>query len=165
MILVYTGGGKGKTSACVGQATRALGNGLAVVFAQFIKRPGIAGEQEILARLLGDNFRAGGIGFYRDKSELAAHQQACLGLLAWAAARPCQMLILDEAIYALNYEMLSFSDLSPHLEKAQGGDFHIVLSGRNAPAWLCEQAHIVTEMLPVKHVYENGITAAKGIEY
>ena len=60
MIIVYTGNGKGKTSACIGQAMRALGRDFAVGFGQFMKQPGCAGEQTVLARLLGDDFLAGG---------------------------------------------------------------------------------------------------------
>ena len=64
MILIYTGNGKGKTSACVGQALRALGQDLRVGFGQFMKKDVHAGEQVMLQRLLGENYRAGGRGFF-----------------------------------------------------------------------------------------------------
>lgn len=69
MIIVYTGNGKGKTSACIGQAMRALGRDFAVGFGQFMKQPGCAGEQTVLARLLGDDFLAGGKGFLRREED------------------------------------------------------------------------------------------------
>ena len=68
MILVYTGNGKGKTSACLGQVVRALGSGLRVAFAQFMKESGCAGEQQVLERLLGADFLAGGCGFSGGKT-------------------------------------------------------------------------------------------------
>ena len=76
MIIVYTGNGKGKTSACIGQAMRALGRDFAVGFGQFMKQPGCAGEQTVLARLLGDDFLAGGKGFLRREEDRPAHREA-----------------------------------------------------------------------------------------
>lgn len=165
MILIYTGNGKGKTSACIGQALRALGHGLDVVFAQFIKRPGVAGEQLILSRLLGENFRAGGLGFFTNKADKLQHEKAAQDLLAWAWERPAQMLVLDEVLYALKYELLIPQALDSFLERAQNSDNHLVLSGRDSPQWLLAKAHIVTEMRQIKHAAEKGVVATPGIEY
>ena len=87
MIIVYTGNGKGKTSACIGQAMRALGRDFAVGFGQFMKQPGCAGEQTVLARLLGDDFLAGGKGFLRREEDRPAHREAALATLDWARQR------------------------------------------------------------------------------
>ena len=76
MILVYTGTGKGKTSACVGQALRALGQNMRVAFGQFMKKDVGAGEQVMLARLLGADFLAGGKGFLRREEDVPAHRRA-----------------------------------------------------------------------------------------
>ena len=88
MILVYTGNGKGKTSACAGQALRALGQGLEVRFAQFIKQDVGAGEQRLLRRLLGEGFFPGGEGFFcarKPGPPIAAPPNG-----RWpGAARPC----------------------------------------------------------------------------
>lgn len=165
LILVYTGDGKGKTSACIGQAMRAFGQGLSVTFAQFIKRPDIAGEQKILSRLLGESFRAGGLGFVKPETERECHARAARELLDWLAMHPAQLTVLDEAIYALNYGILDKDSLMPFIDKSHGSGFHLVLSGRGAPGWLCGMAHIVTEMRSVKHMYENGVTAIPGIEF
>ena len=84
MILVYTGDGKGKTSACTGQAVRAMGQGMTVAFGQFMKRDGQAGEQAMLAQWLGPRFLAGGCGFLRRDEDRPAHREAALQVLAWA---------------------------------------------------------------------------------
>jgi cob(I)alamin adenosyltransferase len=81
MILIYTGNGKGKTSACVGQALRALGQGLRVAFGQFMKKEGVGGEQLVLAQLLGEKFRAGGLGFLRVEEDRPKHREAALHTL------------------------------------------------------------------------------------
>lgn len=164
MIIVYTGAGKGKTSACIGQAIRALGQGFDVAFAQFIKRPDIAGEQKILRQLLGDNFRAGGVGFYRGEDK-KIHQQAARALLRWARERSVRLLVLDEVIYALGYGLLEQDEILPLLQNCENGTRHAVLSGRNAPDWLKNMARIVTEMRCEKHALDQGVKAEPGIEY
>ena len=113
MILVYTGSGKGKTSACLGQAVRALGRGLRVAFAQFMKQDDRAGEQIFLRQCLGDNFRAGGAGFFRKEEERPAHRQAALETLAWAKERlpRADVLILDESLYALGHGLVTREEL------------------------------------------------------
>ena len=88
MIIVYTGKGKGKTSACVGQAARALGQGLRVAFGQFMKRDGQAGEQKILRELLAPSrFLAGGEGFFRREEDRPIHRAAARNALAGPAER------------------------------------------------------------------------------
>lgn len=164
LILVYTGNGKGKTSACIGQAIRSLGQNMTVGFAQFIKRDHVAGEQIILKTLLGDKFRAGGVGFYkREKHE--EHYAKAQDLLQWAFNLQVQMLVLDEAIYALNYGLISEHDIQSFLEQRRGQEAHVVLSGRNAPEWLLNMAQIATVMEDKKHICREGIWQVKGIEY
>lgn len=165
LILIYTGNGKGKTCASVGQALRALGNGLEVAFGQFIKRDGQAGEQIMLASLLGDNFRANGAGFFRNEEERPEHMAKARELLAWAASLKVDMLVLDEALYALNYELIKRADLEPFLDVAGDSRKHLVLSGRNAPQWLIEMADTVTEALEIKHALRSGVKALAGVEY
>ncbi len=167
MILVYTGDGKGKTSACVGQALRALGQGMTVAFGQFMKRDGQAGEQVMLSRLLGDRFLAGGLGFLRNPAERPAHRQAALKVLSWAQVQlaDCDMLLLDEALYALCANLLTREDVETLLHAARREKCHLVLSGRNVPGWLVAVADLVTSMTEVKHPWQQGITATKGIEF
>ena len=170
MILVYTGEGKGKTSACAGQALRALGQGMAVAFGQFMKRDCGAGEQQMLRRLLGERFRPGGLGFLRHEEERPAHRAAAAELLDWAReqAPEVDMLVLDEALYALGAGILSREELTPLLEGARGPHGavrHLVLSGRGLPDWLAAEADLVTEMRERKHPWRKGIPAAPGIEF
>lgn len=155
MLLVYTGNGKGKTSACVGQAIRALGQGLTVAFGQFMKRTGRPGEQRELAKLLGQHFLASGAGFYRDNDH-ATHRAKAEQLLAWVGERLTQgvdMLILDESIYALNHGLLLEEELRGLITRCQGQGCHSVLSGRAAPDWLVALADIISDIAEVKHVY------------
>ncbi|MEG2171935.1 MAG: cob(I)yrinic acid a,c-diamide adenosyltransferase, partial [Desulfovibrionaceae bacterium] len=148
MIIVYTGHGKGKTSACVGQAVRALGQDMTVAFAQFMKKDGQAGEQRMLTRLLGENFLAGGCGFLRKPEERPKHREAALATLAWALERMphADMLVLDESVYALNADILTRTEVEGVLAKAREYATHVVLSGRNSPEWLNNAADLVTEM-------------------
>ena len=153
MIIVYTGNGKGKTSACIGQAMRAL--------------PGCAGEQTVLARLLGDDFLAGGKGFLRREEDRPAHREAALATLDWARQRleRLDMLVLDETLYALKAGILERSEVEGLMEAARRDRCHLVLSGRDAPDWLVEAADLVTEMGEIKHPWRAGIKAAPGIEF
>ncbi|MDO9584339.1 MAG: cob(I)yrinic acid a,c-diamide adenosyltransferase [Desulfomicrobium sp.] len=167
MLLIYTGNGKGKTSACVGQAIRAMGQTLSVAFGQFMKRGDQAGEQKILSDLLGEDFLASGAGFYRD-TDYDRHREKAEELLQWAGERldhGVDMLILDEAIYALNHGLLLEGEVRGLINRCRDEDRHLVLSGRGAPAWMVELADIVSDISEVKHVYAQGSKARRGIEF
>ncbi len=167
MILVYTGNGKGKTSASVGQAVRAHGQGMAVAFGQFMKRPDQAGEQKVLASLLGDAFCAGGLGFFRKEEERPKHRAAALALWEWAMeqAERVDVLVLDEALYALGSGVLTPEEVRQVMAVVRRRGTHLVLSGRGAPAWLEEEADLVTSMEEVKHPFAQGTGAVRGIEF
>lgn len=167
MILIYTGNGKGKTSACVGQALRALGQELRVGFGQFMKKDVRAGEQVLLERLLGENFRAGGRGFFRREEEREEHRAAARTLLSWARERlpRLDMLVLDESLYALRAGLLERAEMEALLREARELSCHLVLSGRDAPQWLMDMADLVTDMGEVKHPAQSGVKAQRGIEF
>ena len=167
MILVYTGDGKGKTSACVWQTVRALGQNMVVAFGQFMKRDGQAGEQAMLAKLLGERFFAGGLGFLRTDAERPAHREAALRVLGWAHEQleQADMLVLDEALYALSAGILDQQELEELMALARARDCHLVLSGRSAPEWLVDAADLVTSMTEIKHPWRTGVKAAPGIEF
>lgn len=165
LILVFTGPGAGKTSACAGHAVRALGRDISVVFAQFMKRPDQAGEQRTLARLLGENYLAAGRGFFRREEEREEHRREVLRLLSWLRGRDAGVVILDEAIYALNVRLLSIDELSPWLERRGSRERHLILSGRGASDELIALADFVTVMECRKHYYQNGAAALPGLEY
>jgi cob(I)alamin adenosyltransferase len=167
MILVYTGPGKGKTSASVGQAVRAYGQGLRVAFAQFMKRAEQAGEQLALQELLRDRFFAGGRGFFRKEKSRAEHREAALAVLAWAKEMlpAVDMLVLDESLYALGSGLLLEKELRDVIAAARAKGAHLVLSGRGLPDWLREQADLITCMEALKHPFTEGRPAEKGIEF
>lgn len=168
MILIYTGKGKGKTSACVGQAVRAHGAGLRVAFVQCMKRDGQAGEQAVLASMLGARYYAGGAGFFRNEGERPAHTVAATATLARALALlpEIDMLVLDESLYALGAGLLTQDALLALLDAAREKNVHLVLSGRGLPDWLAERADYITEMTEIKHPWTIHKTPAiRGIEF
>ena len=176
MILIYTGNGKGKTSACVGQAVRALGQGFEVFFGQFMKSDCGAGEQRLLARLLGDKFCCCGKGFYRGRAEeFPIHRAAVKETLVWAREglnaphtpeRPAgRMLIMDEALYALNNGLLQEDELRGLISLCRDKNTHLVLSGRGLPDWLKNEADLVSEIVEIKHPMQAGCKASPGIEF
>jgi cob(I)alamin adenosyltransferase len=167
MILVYTGPGKGKTSASVGQALRAHGQGLEVAFAQFMKRTDQAGEQLALRQMLGERFFAGGRGFFRREETRAAHREAALTVLAWAKGliASVDMLVLDEVLYALGNGLIADEELRDLIADARRNGTHLVLSGRGLPDWLRGEADLVTSMEALKHPFTEGRAAEKGIEF
>ena len=168
LIMIYTGNGKGKTSAAVGQAVRALGWGLKVAFGQFLKRDNQAGEQYVLKSLLKDDFMASGIGFYRNRSDRQKHRQGALSLINWANEKigsNCQLLVLDEALYALKMELITGNELLKIIDKASMSGTNIVLTGRDTPEWLINKADMVSEIVEVKHHFHKNICACKGIEF
>ena len=167
LIVLYIGKGKGKTSACLGQALRAKGHGYPVAFCQFIKRNGTSGEQRLLASLLGEAFRAGGLGFVRNVPDRAPHRREALALCAWACSRLVSswLLIADEILYAWSFGLLTDDELASLVDCAQKESCNLVLSGACAPDWLLERADCVTEMLARKHPYQLGKRATVGIDY
>jgi len=173
MIIVYTGTGKGKTSASVGQCLRALGQGMRVAFCQFMKRDGQAGEQAMLKELLGPDFLAGGLGFFRNKSDYPAHRAAALKVLDWAGKRldpedqanRADMLVLDEILYALGAGLIKREEVERLITLAEAGRTHLVLSGRGLPDWLQARVDLATRMDSLKHPHESGEKPRPGIEF
>lgn len=167
MILIYTGNGKGKTSACVGQSIRALGQGLVVAFGQFMKKDKQAGEQSMLARLLEGRFHAAGKGFLKREEDRPEHRKAAEALLTWAESHIARsdMLVLDETLYALAAELITREEILHLITLARQHDTHLVLSGRGLPDWLRDEADLVTEMTEIKHPWQQGIKAQRGIEF
>lgn len=167
MILVYTGNGKGKTSACIGQAIRAMGQNLTVFFVQFMKKDNQAGEQVLLHKLLEHNFYVGGCGFFQKEQDRAMHRDFAVRTynLAVKNISSVNMIILDESLYALSAGILTREEIESIVNKANDARVHLVFSGRNAPDWLIEHADLVTEMVEIKHHWQKGIMATKGIEF
>ncbi len=169
LIIVHTGKGKGKTTAAMGLALRALGHGHKVGIVQFVKGAWASGERDALARfgdlitvkVMGEGFTWETQDRARDVAAARAAWQAALDMLADPSYR---LVVLDELNIVLRYDYLPVDEVLAGLA-AKPPRQHVVVTGRNAPAGLIEAADLVTEMTLVKHPSRAGITAQQGIEY
>ena len=171
-IIVYTGDGKGKTTAALGMALRAIGRGWKVLMVQFMKGTWHYAELDAAKRLAPDfEIVSMGKGFYKildDHYTEEEHRAAALAALQFAREKMLSgeydLLILDEVNNAVSTGLLSMSQLAELLD-SKPSDFHIVLTGRDAPQELVDRADLVTEMREIKHPYQKGILAQKGIDF
>lgn len=170
LVIVFTGSGKGKTTASLGMALRAWGQGMKVLVIQFIKGGWVYGELLAARKLDGFEMRPLGEGFFRGagEKEAASHRAAAQKALEEAREEiisgKWDMVILDEIIYALGFKLLKENDLLD-LVAIKPPQMHLALTGRNAPESLVDRADLVTEMREIKHPYKQGIKAQKGVEY
>lgn len=171
LIIVHTGNGKGKTTAALGMGLRAWGNGYRVLVLQFIKGGWKYGELEAIKQL-GPNFiiRQMGEGFVKgcDDDAMAGHRAAASEALAVARLEilggAWDYIVLDELNYAVHFGLIGVEDVLA-LFAIKPPELHLVVTGRNAAAAVIEKADLVTEMKEVKHPYQQGIKAQKGIEF
>ncbi|RMG84649.1 MAG: cob(I)yrinic acid a,c-diamide adenosyltransferase [Candidatus Dadabacteria bacterium] len=170
LVIVHTGPGKGKTTAALGLALRAVGQGLRVAMVQFIKGSWKYGELKAPEFLPGFEITPMGRGFVNLGSEEPDPQDVALARETLAAAREkllsgrYDMVILDEINYAVDYGLVPVEDVLRLIrEKPQG--VHLVLTGRNARPEVIEAADLVTEMREIKHPFREGVKAQKGIEF
>ena len=172
LLMVHTGNGKGKTTAAIGLAVRAWGQGLHVLILQFIKGKWKYGELKALAKFSPQlEIRQMGQGFTQKTADAAAfglHQAAAREALQRAKAELqsglWDLVILDEINYAVKFGLLNLADVIEIIEaKPQG--VHLLLTGRDARPEIIARADLVTEMCAVKHPYEHGIKAQQGIEF
>ncbi|HOI54944.1 MAG TPA: cob(I)yrinic acid a,c-diamide adenosyltransferase [Phycisphaerae bacterium] len=167
LLIVYTGSGKGKTTAALGLALRAAGHALRVAVLQFVKARR-SGEHEALARL-GDlvSIRTVGTGFVVGRPSPEAQAAASEGL---ALARQLladgrtDMLVLDELLSALGAGLIAEADVMALID-ARPSHVHLVLTGRDAPAAILQRADLATEMRCLKHPFDDGLAAQPGIEF
>lgn len=171
MIIIHTGPGKGKTTAAMGTGLRAVGAGLRVLMLQFIKGSWHYGELDAV-KAFGDKFviRQMGRGFVKVGAEKPDPEDVRLVQEAWEEAKRAissgdwDLVILDEINYAISYHMLAPEPVAEFLA-AKPAEVHVILTGRNAHPKLVELADTVTEMREIKHAYQKGIEAQRGIEY
>jgi cob(I)alamin adenosyltransferase len=171
LIIVNTGPGKGKTTAAMGTALRAVGNGMKVLMLQFLKGSWHYGELDAV-KAFGDNFvmKQMGRGFVKVGGAETDPEDIRLVTEAWAEAREAifsgkwDLVVLDEINYAISYGMLDPVEVVEAL-KQKPEQVHVILTGRNAHPTIIEVADTVTEMKQVKHAYERGVMAQRGIEY
>ncbi len=167
-IILYTGNGKGKTTAALGLVFRALGHGLRVCVIQFIKGVGEYGER-IFARGLDTlEWHVCGQGFVFKKEEITADRQVAREGFRLAREKVesdlFDLVVLDEITYLPLYDFLDVKEIVDLLHQ-RPPRLHMILTGRNAHPSLVDVADTVTEMGVVKHAYEKGIKAQKGIEF
>ena len=177
LIVVYTGTGKGKTSAALGAALRALGHGWRVLVIQFFKGdwPVVFGEVEMGKRLapqfevlqLGRGF----VKYMGDQKPFEEHLAAAKDALRVAKEKIVSggydLIILDEIIYAIDYAGVQLVRVEEVLElmEAKPPSLHLILTGRNAPQAIIDRADLVTAMDEVKHPWQQKIPAQVGIDY
>ena len=177
LVIVYTGSGKGKTSAALGAVLRALGHGWRVLVIQFFKGdwPVVFGELELAQRLgpqlellqLGKGF----VQHMGDRKPFEEHLAAAKDALRTAEERirsgAYDLIVLDEIIYAIDYagvQLVSLEEVLRLLD-AKPPSLHLILTGRNAPQALIDRADLVTEMREIKHPWQRKIPAQEGIDY
>ena len=171
LIVVHTGPGKGKTTAAMGTALRAVGQGMKVLMLQFLKGSWHYGELDAV-KAFGENFvmKQMGRGFVKVGGAETDPEDVKMVGEAWAEAEAAirsgqwDLVILDEINYAISYGMLDPAKVVAGL-KAKPEQVHVILTGRNAHPTIIELADTVTEMKQVKHAYEKGVMAQRGIEY
>ncbi|OGW59114.1 MAG: cob(I)yrinic acid a,c-diamide adenosyltransferase [Nitrospirae bacterium RBG_16_64_22] len=170
LVIVHTGDGKGKTTAALGLALRAVGNGMPVLMIQFIKGKWKTGEREA-AKAFGSllEIHAMGEGFTWDTKDVERDKRKVREgwdfMTAKVAGGGYRMLILDEINYVLSYDYIPVEEVLGFLRDRPPA-LHVVLTGRNAPPALIEAADLVTEMLDIKHPFnEEGLAAQRGIEF
>jgi len=168
LIIVNTGNGKGKTTAALGVALRACGYGMKVTMLQFFKGKWKYGELRSAPKLGTFEIRPMGHGFTWESKDIEVDKR--LVREAWKAASAdilsgkYDLVILDEINYALSYGFLPVEDVVDFLKK-KPAMLHVILTGRDAKPEVIEIADLVTEMREIKHPFEQGIAAQKGIEF
>lgn len=170
LVIVHTGNGKGKTTAALGLAIRAWGEGLKVLILQFIKGSWKYGELKALAKFAPDiTVKQCGEGFTRQgNTDIKIHQEAAKKALQEAKmemiSNKWDMIILDEINYAIDFNLVDLKDVLDLIAE-KPADLHLVMTGRNAKEEIIQKANLVTEMKEIKHPYKEGIKAQKGIEF
>ncbi|UCB61048.1 MAG: cob(I)yrinic acid a,c-diamide adenosyltransferase [Candidatus Bathyarchaeota archaeon] len=169
LVQVYTGDGKGKTSAALGLALRAVGHGLKVYMIQFIKGGFEYGELHAVKHLAGFKLRSFGSGrFIKEKPPKPADMEHARDALQLAKdvvnSGDFDVVILDEINVAVDLALLEVEEVVK-LVKNKPNHVELVLTGRYAPREIIAAADLVTEMKEIKHPYRKGVRSRKGVEY
>ncbi|MBZ4420306.1 cob(I)yrinic acid a,c-diamide adenosyltransferase [Myxococcus sp. RHSTA-1-4] len=168
LLVVYTGDGKGKTTAALGAVFRALGRGLKPAVVQFIKGKWKTGERLYAETIPGLVFLTMGRGFTWESDDLSRDKRAAEA--AWEEAARLigsgehGLVVLDELTYCLNYGWLSVDAVLATLDR-RPAHVHVVVTGRNAPEPLLERADLITEMRAVRHPFTKGLPAQPGLDF
>jgi len=168
LLIVYTGDGKGKTSAALGIVLRMMGRGMRACMLQFIKKKSLKAAENRFGEAMGVEIVGLGDGFtWVARDDNAKNIE--LAREGWEVARAriasgeYDVVILDELTYVVNYGWLPLDEVLDTL-RARPEGLHVVVTGRDAPAELIEAADLVTEMREIKHPYQKGVPPQKGID-
>ena len=169
LLMVYTGDGKGKSTAAFGMIARALGWGQKVGVVQFIKGKWITGERQFFRKfpdqvryhVMGEGFTWETQDRGRDVAAATAAWETAKGLMA---DPDLSLVVLDELNIALRYDYLDIATVIADLAARRPG-LHVCVTGRTAHPDLIAAADLVTEMTPVKHPFEQGIKAQRGVDF
>jgi cob(I)alamin adenosyltransferase len=171
LLIVHTGNGKGKTTCALGLMMRASGRGLKCCMIQFMKSRNDRYGEHVSAEKLGIEVHTMGDGFTWDTKN--PEQDRATARVTWdlclekMRSREYDMLVFDELVYVLSYEMLPTEEVLAEIAtiRADQPALHIVVTGRDAPPALIEEADLVTEMREIKHPFNVGILAQQGMEF
>ena len=171
LLMVNTGNGKGKTTCALGLMMRAAGQGLRCCMIQFMKSRNDRYGEHVAAAKLGIEVHTMGDGFTwdtknpeQDRRTARETWNLCLEKLR---SGEYDLLVFDELVYVLSYNMLPVAEVVKEFQDVRASQpaLHIVVTGRDAPAELIEAADLVTEMSEIKHPFNSGIRAQRGIEF
>jgi len=169
LVQIFTGDGKGKTSAATGAVIRALGHGLRVYIVYFLKGDYPYGERSILAQLPNVTMDSFGSRGFIDPASIKPEEKE-QAKRAFAAAREAvlsgsyDLVVLDEVNLAVAWNLVELDEVVRLIDD-KPEDVELILTGRRADSKLVKSADLVTEMLKIKHPYDEGIVAREGIEY
>ncbi|MBA5203733.1 cob(I)yrinic acid a,c-diamide adenosyltransferase [Pectobacterium aroidearum] len=167
ILIVFTGNGKGKTTAAFGTVTRAIGHGLRAGVIQFIKGEWPNGERNLLQQH-DVEFQVMSTGFTWEtqnrQTDTEAAQHVWQHGKRMLADTQLDLVVLDELTYMISYDYLDLSDVVTALKQRPAGQT-VIITGRGCHRDLLEMADTVTEMRPVKHAFDNGIQAQQGIDW
>ena len=172
LVIVYTGGGKGKTTAALGMALRAVGHNQKICIIQFIKGSWHYGELNSLKRLEPEvelvTMGKGFVGIIDDKSPREEHEKIAKEGIKLSKekiqSKKYDIIILDEVNYAVNLDLIGLNDVLD-LIKTKPSELNLVLTGNHVKSEIIEEADLVTEMREIKHPFKSGIKAKKGIDF
>ncbi len=169
LVQVYTGNGKGKTTAALGAALRACGHGLRVYMIQFMKGSETYGEIKIASRVPGFTLHASGLPTFVDRNAPGEDDKR-LAREGWARAKEIvkagahEIVILDEINVAVDYGLVPLGELIQLIEDKPRG-VELILTGRDARPDIIDRADLVSEIREIKHPYQRGIAGRRGIEF
>ncbi|MGQ9543529.1 MAG: cob(I)yrinic acid a,c-diamide adenosyltransferase [Candidatus Bathyarchaeia archaeon] len=168
LIHVYTGDGKGKTTAALGMALRAAGHGMKICMVMFLKGRYLYGERYAAGYIPGFEIEAYGqkhfIKSRPSMKDIAEAEEAFKYAVSKGKSGECDILILDELTHAINLGMIRLEQVMEFI-KEKPKSLELVITGRDCPPEIMEAADYVTEFVERKHPYRRGIKSRKGIEY